>query len=224
MAAMLRHLRALPSAPNHRSESTVSAPIDFYFDFDFASPYGYIASQQIDKIAERHGRTVTWRAIVLDANFQSLERIRIPNNIMRSDYVRRDSERLATFYGVEYRTPSNLGAHTEQAARIFHWVHDRQPQRCRDFASRVMKAYFVDDQNIASEEVLEAICTEMGISAEDFAEASANPASRSRLKAEVDMAEARGVFGSPFFIVEGERFWGNDRLPQLERWLASGPY
>jgi 2-hydroxychromene-2-carboxylate isomerase len=200
----------------------MSAPIDFYFDF--ASPYGYIAAQQIDKIAERHERSVTWRAIVLDANFQSLERIRIPSNIMRSDYVRRDAERLATFYGVEYRTPSNLGAHTEQAARIFHWVHDRSPLQGRDFANRVMKAYFIKDQNIASEEVLEAIATEIGLSAEDFAEASTNPASRSRLKAEVDMAEARGVFGSPFFIVEGERFWGNDRLPQLERWLASGPY
>jgi hypothetical protein len=31
------------------------------------------------------------------------------------------------------------------------------------------------------------------------------------------------VFGSPFFIVEGEGFWGNDRLPQLERWLAPAP-
>ncbi|MCV2368342.1 2-hydroxychromene-2-carboxylate isomerase [Roseateles oligotrophus] len=200
----------------------MSAPIDFYFDF--ASPYGYIAAQQIDKIAERHGRSVTWRAIVLDANFQSLERIRIPNSVMRSDYIRRDAERLATFYGVEYRTPSNLGAHTEQAARIFHWVHDRQPQRGRDFANRVMKAYFVDDKNIASEDVLGAIASDMEISAEDLQEASANPASRSRLKAEVDMAEARGVFGSPFFIVEGERFWGNDRLPQLERWLSGGPY
>lgn len=200
----------------------MSAPIDFYFDF--ASPYGYIASEQIDAIAERHGRTVTWRAIVLDANFQSLERIRIPSNIMRSDYVKRDAERLATFYGVEYRTPSNLGAHTEQAARVFHWVHDRSPQQGRDFANRVLRAYFVHDQNIAMEAVLQAIATEIGISAEDFTEASANPASRSRLKAEVDMAEARGVFGSPFFIVEGERFWGNDRLPQLERWLESGPY
>lgn len=200
----------------------MSAPIDFYFDF--ASPYGYIASEQIDAIADRHGRTVTWRAIVLDANFQSLERIRIPSNIMRSDYVKRDAERLATFYGVEYRTPSNLGAHTEQAARIFHWVHDRSPTQGRDFAHRVLRAYFVDDQNIAAEAVLQAIATDIGISAEDFTEASANPASRSRLKAEVDMAEARGVFGSPFFIVEGERFWGNDRLPQLERWLASGPY
>ncbi|MCV2350210.1 2-hydroxychromene-2-carboxylate isomerase [Paucibacter sp. Y2R2-4] len=200
----------------------MSAPIDFFFDF--ASPYGYIASQQIDKIAAQYGRSVTWRAIVLDANFQSLERIRIPSNIMRSDYIRRDAERLAAYYSTPYKTPSNLGAHTEQAARIFHWVHDRQPEQGRDFAHRVLKAYFVDDQNIAAEEVLQAIATDIGLSADDFQDASANPASRARLKAEVDMAEARGVFGSPFFIVEGERFWGNDRLPQLERWLANGPY
>jgi 2-hydroxychromene-2-carboxylate isomerase len=200
----------------------MSAPIDFHFDF--ASPYGYVASEQIDKIAARHNRTVTWRAIVLDVNFQSLERIRIPTNIMRSDYVKRDAERLAAYYGIEYKTPSTMGVHTELAARIFHWVHDRNLEQGRDLARRILRAYFVSDLNIAAEEVLESICTDVGLSPEEFQDASANPSSRARLKAEVDMAEARGVFGSPFFIVEGERFWGNDRLPQLERWLEKGPY
>ena len=69
----------------------MAAPIDFYFDF--ASPYGYIASQTIDELATRHGRSVNWHAIVLDANFQSLERIRIPSSVMRSDYIIRDVER-----------------------------------------------------------------------------------------------------------------------------------
>jgi 2-hydroxychromene-2-carboxylate isomerase len=32
------------------------------------------------------------------------------------------------------------------------------------------------------------------------------------------------VFGAPFFVVDGEPFWGNDRKPQIERWLASGPF
>lgn len=200
----------------------MSAPIDFYFDF--ASPYGYVASAAIDKIAERHGRAVNWHAIVLDANFTSLERIRIPKSVMRSEYIRRDAERLAAFEGIKYNTPSTLGLHTEQAARLFHWVNDRSPEQGRSFAQRVLQAYFVDDRNIAATEVLQEIATEMGVSEEDFHEASSASASRARLKAEVDMAEARGVFGSPFFIVEGERFWGNDRLPQLERWLASGPY
>ena len=80
------------------------------------------------------------------------------------------------------------------------------------------RAYFVDDQNIAEAEVV------AGLARDDFNAASSDPTTKARFKAEIDMAEARGVFGSPFFIVEGERFWGNDRVPQLERWLASGPY
>jgi 2-hydroxychromene-2-carboxylate isomerase len=52
----------------------------------------------------------------------------------------------------------------------------------------------------------------------------ATAALKERFKAEVDLALSRGVFGSPFFIVEGEPFWGVDRLPQLERWLADGPF
>jgi 2-hydroxychromene-2-carboxylate isomerase len=34
----------------------------------------------------------------------------------------------------------------------------------------------------------------------------------------------RGIFGAPWIIVDGESFWGNDRLPQVERWLAQGSF
>ncbi|MCH7342205.1 2-hydroxychromene-2-carboxylate isomerase [Pelomonas sp. CA6] len=200
----------------------MSAPIDFYFDF--ASPYGYIASQAIDELAARHGRAVNWHAIVLDANFQSLERIRIPSSVMRSDYIRRDVERLAAFMGVPYKTPGTLGLHTDLAARVFHVLNDRDPQQGRAFAHAVYRAYFVEDRNIAQMDVLQSLCAAQGMAADELGAIATDAGARARLKAEVDLAEARGVFGSPFFIVEGERFWGNDRLPQLERWLASGPY
>ena len=39
-----------------------------------------------------------------------------------------------------------------------------------------------------------------------------------------DTAIAAGVFGAPFFVVDGEPFWGNDRRAQIERWLATGPF
>lgn len=200
----------------------MSAPIDFYFDF--ASPYGYIAAQSIDALAGRHGRTVNWHAIVLDANFQSLERIRIPSSAMRSNYIQRDVERLAVFAGVPYRAPSALGLHTDLAAKLFHALKDRDPELGRRFAQAVFAAYFVEDRNIAQETVLRELCAALGIDAGEMHALSHDSAARARLKAEIDLAEARGVFGSPFFIVEGERFWGNDRLPQLERWLESGPY
>ena len=44
------------------------------------------------------------------------------------------------------------------------------------------------------------------------------------LRAAMDRAIARGVFGSPFVFVDGEPFWGLDRFDQIERWLETGPF
>ena len=48
------------------------------------------------------------------------------------------------------------------------------------------------------------------------------PALKERAKREVEGAIGRGVFGSPFFIVDGEPFWGVDRIPMLEDWIRRG--
>ena len=47
---------------------------------------------------------------------------------------------------------------------------------------------------------------------------------KARLKSANDAAIAAGVFGAPFFVIDNEPFWGNDRRPQIERWLANGPF
>lgn len=54
--------------------------------------------------------------------------------------------------------------------------------------------------------------------------ALAEPAVKERLRAETESAIARGVFGSPYFVVDGEPFFGVDRLPQLEKWLKRGGF
>lgn len=200
----------------------MSAPIDFYFDF--SSPYGYLASEKIDELAARHGRTVMWHAIVLDAQFQPQGGVKIPAALMRTEYVQRDTQRSATFYGIPFKQPTPYPVHTEHAARAFQWLSDRNPQEAKHFAHAVFRAYFAEGRNIAETPTLLEIADGLKIKREDVAEAIADPATKARLKAEIDLAEARGVFGSPFFIVEGEGFWGNDRLPQLERWLESGPF
>ena len=49
-----------------------------------------------------------------------------------------------------------------------------------------------------------------------------DPAIKEKLRAETERSIERGVFGSPFVFVDGEPFWGNDRLDQVEHWLATG--
>ncbi|HRH73325.1 MAG TPA: 2-hydroxychromene-2-carboxylate isomerase [Zoogloea sp.] len=200
----------------------MSAPIDFYFDF--SSPYGYLASEQIDALGARHGRAVMWHAIVLDAQFQPQGGMKIPAALMRTEYVRRDVERSSAYFGIPYKAPAPYPVHTEHAARAFQWLSDRNPDEARSFAHAVFRAYFVEGRNIAETAVLLEIAEALKLDREDVSAAFSDAATKARLKAEIDLAEARGVFGSPFFIVEGEGFWGNDRLPQLERWLANGPF
>ena len=200
----------------------MSAPIDFYFDF--SSPYGYLASEQIEALAARHGRTVMWHAIVLDAQFQPQGGVKIPLALLRTEYARRDCERSAAFLGITYKTPTPYPVHTEHAARAFQWLSDRNPDEARAFAHGVFRAYFVEGRNIAEVAVLLEIAATLGLDREEVSNAFSDLATKARLKAEIDLAEARGVFGSPFFIVEGEGFWGNDRFPQLERWLEKGPF
>ena len=200
----------------------MSAPIDFYFDF--SSPYGYLASEQIEALAARHGRAVMWHAIVLDAQFQPQGGVKIPLALLRTEYARRDCERSAAFLGIPYKTPTPYPVHTEHAARAFQWLSDRNPDEARAFAHGVFRAYFVDGRNISEPAVLLEIAGALGLDREEVSNAFSDLATKARLKAEIDLAEARGVFGSPFFIVEGEGFWGPDRLAQLERWLATGPF
>jgi 2-hydroxychromene-2-carboxylate isomerase len=70
---------------------------------------------------------------------------------------------------------------------------------------------------------LKAVAAEAGLDAAE-AEPCGTTRNGSRLKRANEAAIAAGVFGAPFFIVDGEPFWGNDRQPQIERWLASGPF
>ena len=66
------------------------------------------------------------------------------------------------------------------------------------------------------------IAKSVGLDTDALANALEDPALKERAKREVDAAIAAGVFGSPFFIVDGEPFWGVDRLPMLEQWVAKG--
>jgi 2-hydroxychromene-2-carboxylate isomerase len=61
-----------------------------------------------------------------------------------------------------------------------------------------------------------------GFAKEAVLAALADPAVKERLKTETDAAIANNVFGSPYIVIDGEPFWGADRLDQVDKWLATG--
>jgi len=195
-------------------------PIDFFFDF--SSPYGYFAAAKIEAIAARYGRSVNWRPVLLGAIFKVTGQQPLPAIPLKGAYTRHDVMRSARLYGVPFKVPSKFPVGSTAACRAFYAFSDRDPELAKRFAMGMFGAYFADDRDISSPEVTLDVAAQVGISREGIQRALNEPALRDRLRTEVDDAIARGVFGSPYLIVDDEPFWGSDRLDQLERWLATG--
>ena len=201
----------------------MKAPIDFYFDF--SSPYSYIASEWIEALAARHARTVRWHAILLGATFQVAE-LRPPvAHPLKREYSLRDFCRSARFEGLPYTQPQEFPIPTQAAARVFWWLHDSHgADAATAWARAGLRAYFTRGVMLNQPAALKALAADSGLDAQQAEAAWGDALWKARLKRANDEAIAAGVFGAPFFFVDGEPFWGNDRKAQIERWLAAGPF
>ena len=198
-------------------------PIDFYFDS--SSPYSYIAAQWIDTLADRHARSVRWHAVLLGATFQAAELKPPVAHPIKREYSLRDFARSARFAGVPYVQPQPFPIPTQNAARVFWWLSDgAEPALAMAWAQAALRAYFTEGVALDDPAALKALAARHGLDADAAEAAWGDPRWKLRLKQENEAAIAAGVFGAPFFIVDGEPFWGNDRRAQIERWLSEGPF
>ena len=196
------------------------APIDFYFDF--YSPYGYLASTRIDEIAARHGREVVWRPFLLGPAFVATGHRPLTDTPLMGDYVARDFARSARLLGVPFRMPEEFPKAALAPARAYYWLFDDSPEVARALAKAVYHATFGEGRDGSRPELVAELAAGFGVDPEELLTAIGRPDVKERLKSETEAAMKRGVFGSPYIFVDGEPFWGNDRMDQVERWLQTG--
>ncbi|MDP5007872.1 MAG: 2-hydroxychromene-2-carboxylate isomerase [Glaciimonas sp.] len=195
--------------------------IDFYFDF--SSPYGYFAAMRIDALAAKYGHDVEWHPVLLGAVFKSTGAIPLTQIPMKGAYSLYDFERSARFHGIPYKQPPAFPLPTKVAARAMLWVQSKHgADQAISFAQQIYQAMFVDGINIAEPLNILDIARKGGVDTTGMAEGINSEEIKNQLKAEVALAMARGVFGSPFGIVEGESVWGFDRFYQSDARLKSG--
>lgn len=195
-------------------------PIDFYFDF--SSPYGYLASRRIDAIAAKHGRGVSWRPHLIGAAFKTTGSQPLLGIPMKGDYARVDMPRAARRYGIPFVLPPRFPFLSVVAARAFYWLDDSDSAKAADLARALYNATFGEGRDIADAATVVEIATGLGVDAGALTAALGDPAVKDRLKTEVNAAIERGVFGSPYIFVDGEPFWGHDKLDEIDRWLETG--
>ena len=198
----------------------MSDPIEFYFDF--SSPYAYFAAFKIDELAEGFARDVTWKPTLLGVIMKTTGNTPLASQPVKRDYCTKDWERLGRFMDVPWTLPDPFPIATQTAARAFYWLNYRDPTGARLFAKTVFSTYFGEGRDISTPETVADIASGLAFHKDDLLEALSEGAVKQRLRDEVSAAMKAGVCGSPYFIVDGESFWGSDRLWMIKRWLQSG--
>ena len=198
----------------------MAAPIEFYFDF--SSPYGYLAAQRIEELAEEYEREVVWKPFLLGVVFKTTRAEPLLNIPLKGDYARRDLARSARLFEIPFTVPKRFPFMSVAACRAFYWLTERDAEEAKELALALYDEAFGEGRSIAEPKEVAAVAEELGHDPDEVLAALQNPRIKDRLKSEVDAAIKKGVFGSPFFIVDGEPYWGYDRMEDMGLWLEMG--
>jgi 2-hydroxychromene-2-carboxylate isomerase len=192
---------------------------EIVFNPSFSSSYSYFAAHLIDDVAARHASTVVWRPIRLARiHAHHHPEGRPPRLAVRNRYLRRDAERIAALRGLPLVFPTAFPPDSDLTAEICYALADR-PGGVRRAVLALMTAVYGQGRPMRTpEEIAEGLAA-AGYAAAEIRQAAADPAGKAGHDAAIAAALESGMFGAPWFTVEGEAFWGHDRLPYIEDWL-----
>ncbi|AMG90579.1 MULTISPECIES: 2-hydroxychromene-2-carboxylate isomerase [Bordetella] len=195
-----------------------ASPVEMWFDF--ASPYSYLAMARVGGLAREAGVRLALRPFLLGPIFQAQGWNDSPFRLFpgKGAYMMRDIARLADKYGVPYSRPAVFPRMGVLPARVAllgqgqHWGVD--------FCLNVFRANFAEDREIQSEDVVRDLLRAQDLDADALIAQARQESTKEALRKQVDRARALGIFGAPTFMVDGEMFWGNDRLEDALAWAA----
>lgn len=195
-------------------------PILFYFEF--SSPYGYLAAEKIDALAAKHGRDVVWKPFLLGPIFKETGSQPLLGIPLKGAYALHDMKRAARFLNVPFHLPEPFPFLSVHAARISYWAKEEHPQQAKALMQALYRAAFAEGRDISDQQNVVSIAASLGLAQDAVLKALHDASVKERLRLEMDEARRAQVFGSPYFIVDGEPFWGHDRLDAIDQWLERG--
>ena len=186
------------------------------------SPWTYLGHERFVRIAAAAGATVRVRPIDLGQVFPVSGGLPLPQRApQRQAYRLVELARFRDALGLPLNIkPKFFPVPGADAARLIVSVDQADGSAAAlALAGRVLAAVWVQERDIASADTLAALLAECGLPAARL-EASRDAAVQALYQRHTDAAIAGGVFGSPSYVVDGEIFWGQDRLDLLERRLV----
>jgi 2-hydroxychromene-2-carboxylate isomerase len=188
--------------------------------FDIGSSYSYLAATQMEGLTARTGVPVRWRPFLLGGVFKATGNDMPARLPAKAKWMLQDMALWAGDYGVPFRMPSRFPLITLRTQRALAAAERLAAAKVPAFALALFRGYWCDDQDVTTDPVIAAAARAAGLDAETIISAIDAPETKDLLRATTEEAVRRGAFGAPAMFVGEALFWGNDRIPLLERYLA----
>ena len=197
----------------------MSKTLEFYFDF--GSPTAYLAYKRLLQLSDEYGLAVEYKPMLLGGVFKATANtspVAIP---AKGAYMmQHDLPRFAKRYGV----PLNFNPHFPiNTLNLMRGAIAAQRLECLDaYLAAMYDAVWVDGKNMGEGEVIAAALDEAGLDAQAIMALSQDPEVKAELISNTEAAVERGLFGAPTLFMDGEMYFGQDRLDFVEAALQGG--
>jgi 2-hydroxychromene-2-carboxylate isomerase len=188
----------------------MSKTLEFYFDV--GSPAAYLAWTQMPGLAADTGAAIAYKPMLLGGVFQATGN-RSPMEVhAKGRYMVGDLGRYAARYQVPFSHNPYFPINTLTLMRMATSVQMRDESKLIPFVDAVYRSIWADAANMNDPATVAAVIQAAGFDAPALSTLAAEPEVKERLKSVTQDAVARGVFGAPTFFVDGQMYWGQDRL------------
>ena len=190
------------------------------FWFSIGSTYTYLSVNRISEVAKRENLSINWRPFSVRKIMMDMDNIPFtpPSKKVKSDYMWRDIERRAKFYGFEAKVPApyplsqfDLANQIAILGMLEGWGVD--------YVYKTYQRWFQQGKEPATEPNLTEIFEELDLDHDETIKKANEDKIKDQYIQNTETAYKNGVFGSPSFIYEGEVFWGDDRLEDCIKWI-----
>ena len=197
----------------------MAAHIDYYFSLN--SPWTYLGAKRFERLLDRYGASVSVMPVDFGEIFPETGGLPLPKRApARQAYRLVELERWSATLGVPINLhPKHFPYPDHQAALLVN-AATASSGKPLALAHAILKALWVEERDPGDEAVLTELAKETGHDGPALLEKSKTPEMEEAYKANTKQALEAGVFGAPSYVVEGEIFWGQDRLDFLDRKLA----
>ncbi|OYX12964.1 MAG: disulfide bond formation protein DsbA [Rhizobiales bacterium 32-66-8] len=195
--------------------------VDYFFSL--ASPWSFLGHAPFMDVARRQGVTVRLRPVELGPVFAETGGLPLSKRAPpRQRYRLLEMQRWRVKRGVDFHLhPKHWPFDASLADRVIMAAMDRDLP-ADTLLPRLFSAVWQRQENLADEGVLAAIAQDMGLPGAELVTLAKSPEITAAYLENRELALASDVFGAPSYVLDGEVFWGQDRIELLEDALASG--